>query len=131
MGLIANTLARKHNCSTITATDWQQLVIPSGPLLVLVVRGTMMYLALFIMLRIVLKRPTAGVSMPDVLLIVLIADAAQNGMANDYKSVMEGLVLVATILFWRCALNWLEFHVPVLGKLMEPAQLLLVENGRL
>ena len=43
----------------------------------------------------------------DILLIVLIADAAQNGMAGEYKSVSEAMVLVGTIAAW----NYLRLDV--------------------
>jgi hypothetical protein len=43
------------------------------------------------------RERTLGVSITDILLIVLIADASQNGMADEYRSVSEGLVLVATL----------------------------------
>jgi hypothetical protein len=32
---------------------------------------------------------------------VLIADAAQNAMAGEYKSITEGALLVLTIVFWN------------------------------
>jgi hypothetical protein len=37
--------------------------------------------------------------MTDLLLITLLADASQNAMAGDYKSVPDGIILVATIIF--------------------------------
>jgi uncharacterized membrane protein YcaP (DUF421 family) len=46
----------------------------------------------------------------DLLVIVLIADAAQNGMAGEYRSLTDGLLLVATIVAWSYALNWLAFR---------------------
>jgi uncharacterized membrane protein YcaP (DUF421 family) len=58
-----------------------------------------MYLALFVMLR-VFRRQTGSIGAADLLVLLLIADAAQNGMACDYKSVTDGLVLVATIVGW-------------------------------
>jgi hypothetical protein len=42
-----------------------------------------------------------------VLVVVLIADAAQNAMASEYKSITEGLILVTTIVFWDYFLDWL------------------------
>jgi len=32
--------------------------------------------------------------------VVLIADAAQNAMASEYKSITEGAVLIGTIASW-------------------------------
>ena len=61
---------------------------------------------------------------------VLIADAAQNAMASEYKSVPEGLVLVATIVFWSYALDWLNFHVPWIRRLISPPPLELIRDGK-
>jgi uncharacterized membrane protein YcaP (DUF421 family) len=63
--------------------------------------------------------------------VVLIADAAQNAMANEYKSVPEGIVLVATIIFWNFALDWLGYRVPWIQRIIHPPPLLLIEDGRL
>jgi uncharacterized membrane protein YcaP (DUF421 family) len=55
------------------------------------------------------RRQTGGLSTPDVLLVILLADAAQNGMADQYRSVTEGVMLVGTIIFWNFAIDWLGF----------------------
>jgi uncharacterized membrane protein YcaP (DUF421 family) len=89
-----------------------------------------MYLAIFLLLRFLPKRQTGSLSTPDILLIVLLADAAQNAMANEYRSVTEGIALVCTIIFWNFAIDWLEFHVPALGKWLQPSQLLLIKDGQ-
>ena len=90
-----------------------------------------MYLALFILLRIILKRQAGTLGMTDLLLITLLADASQNGMAGDYKSLPDGIVLVATIIFWNYALDWLSFKSPRLQRLIEPPPLPLIKDGRL
>ena len=66
-----------------------------------------MYLALFIMLRIVLKRQAGTLGMTDLLLITLLADASQNAMAGEYNSLPDGVVLVATIILWNYIFDWL------------------------
>lgn len=111
--------------------NWPQMLVPSGSLVEVIIRGTLMYLGLFVMLRLILDRRSQGVSTPDVLLIVLIADAAQNGMAAEYRSITEGLALVATILFWDYALDWITYQVPSLGRWIEPPPLPLIRDGKL
>lgn len=113
------------------ALDLGQMWVPSTSVLEIVVRGSIIYLSIFLMLRVVLKRQSQGVSITDFLLIVLIADASQNGMADDYRSVTEGLVLVGTLVTWNFVLDWLVFKVPWLERLVQPPALLLVDNGRL
>ena len=65
------------------------------------------------------------------LLIALIADAAQNGMAGDYHSIPTGVLLVATLMFWNVFLEWVGFHWQFFDRLIDPPPLTLVKNGRM
>lgn len=112
-----------------SAADWGKVLTPDTPLLEIVVRGTLMYLGIFTLMRVVLKRQTGGVGMSDLLVTVLLSDAAQNGMADDYHSVSDGLLLVATIMAWSHAIDWLGHRFPRFQRLMYPPPLLLVRNG--
>ena len=111
--------------------DWKSIFLPDVPLLEIIVRGSAMYIALFIMLRIVLKRQAGSLGMTDLLLITLIADASQNAMAGEYTSIPDGIVLVATIIFWNYALDWLSVRSPWFARLIEPTPLPLIKHGRL
>lgn len=110
--------------------DWERLFIPGGSLLELIVRGTVLYLVLFGMLRLLPRRQLGSMGVSDMLVLVLIADAAQNGMAGEYTSITEGIVLVATILFWDYGIDWLDHRFPGLH-LNNSAPRLLVSNGRM
>src|SRR5918998_4148430 len=94
--------------------DWQELFVPQMPLAGVFLRGTLTYVMLFLILRFLLKRQSGVIGIADLLVIVLIADAAQNAMANEYKSITEGVMLVLTIVFWNFAIDWLGYHVPAL-----------------
>ena len=71
--------------------EWAELLIPSHSLAEIILRGTVMYLALFLILRFLMLRQSSTIGIADILVIVVIADAAQNGFAKEYKSVTEGL----------------------------------------
>ena len=60
---------------------------------------------------------------------VLIADAAQNAMASDYKSITEGLVLILTIVAWDYLLDWLAERFPALRPYLRPSPMLLIDQG--
>jgi uncharacterized membrane protein YcaP (DUF421 family) len=115
----------------LTQISWQELLVPKHSVLEMVVRGTIMYLALFFTLRFVARRQFGQLGIADLLVIVLIADASQNAMAGEYRSVTEGVALVLTIVFWDYALDWLGYHVPTLARLTQPPPLPLIRNGRL
>ena len=110
---------------------WHDIFVPDLPVLEIILRGSVMYLALFFMLRFLTKRQAGSVGTTDILLIVLIADASQNGMAGDYKSVPDALILVGTLMFWSFALEWLGFHFPKIARLLEPPPLNLIDHGQM
>src|SRR6185436_9981643 len=67
----------------------------------------------------------------DLLLITLLADASQNAMAGEYKSLPDGVVLVATIIFWNYFFDWLSVKSECFVRLIEPPPLPLVKRGKL
>lgn len=112
------------------AIHWREILLPDMPLLEIFLRGSIMYLAIYAMMRI-MKRQAGGMSTTDLLVVVLVADAAQNGMARDYKSVPDGIFLVMTLIFWNVFLEWLGYTFPTFAKILYPAPLPLVQNGRM
>jgi uncharacterized membrane protein YcaP (DUF421 family) len=111
--------------------DWSQLFALSVPPLELVVRGSAMYLFLFVLFRLVVRRRVGSIGMADILILVIVADAAQNGMSGEYTSVTDAFILVGTLIGWNLLIDWLNFHVPALRKVLEPPPLLLIDRGRL
>ena len=116
----------------IWAIDWRGMFVPEHSLLEMAVRGTIMYLLVFVLVRLMSKRQIGGLGPSDVLVIVLLAEVAGNGFtASDYRSIPEGAVLVATLLGWTYALEWLENRFPAMGRLIREPKVKLVENGRM
>ena len=111
--------------------NWNSIFLPDTPLVEIIVRGTVMYLSLVFLLRIVLKRQTGTLGMTDLLLITLLADASQNAMAGEYKSLPDGIVLVVTIISWNYFFDWLSVKSPWFERLIEPPPLPLVKHGKL
>jgi uncharacterized membrane protein YcaP (DUF421 family) len=114
----------------VLTIDWHAIFVPSGSLLELVVRGSLMYLLILAGFRI-FRRDAGSLGVSDLLVVVLIADAAQNGMAGEYHSLTEGAILVATIFVWNEALDWLSFRYRAMHWLMHPPRLVLVRHGRI
>jgi uncharacterized membrane protein YcaP (DUF421 family) len=97
----------------------------------LIVRGSAMYWFLFVLFRFVLHRGAGSIGIADILLLVLIADAAQNAMAGEYKTVADGALLVLTLAGWNWLLDWAAFHLPPVRRLVEAPATVLVRDGRL
>ncbi|TYB35401.1 DUF421 domain-containing protein [Micromonospora sp. AP08] len=111
-------------------SDWQRLLVPDTPLWEIALRGSVIYLVLFFLLRVLLKRESGSTGVTDLLVIVLIADAAQNGMSNDYTSITDGVLLVAVIIGWAYLLDLMAYRWPAVARIVQPGSLVLVRDGR-
>lgn len=110
--------------------DWSELLLPSTSIAQIAIRGTGVYLALFLAMRLLPRREIGGVGPSDLLVIVLIADAVQQAMAGGYESLTEGLMLAAVIFFWAGLIDWLDYRFPQLH-LAEARPVTVVRDGRL
>jgi len=115
----------------LNSVDWTSIFVPSLGVAEIVVRGSLMYLALFVILRFFARRQAGQFGPADLLVIVLIADAAQNGLGKEYQSVTEGLVLVMTIVAWDYIIDWLTYRFPRLRRVLIPSSLTLIKDGRI
>jgi uncharacterized membrane protein YcaP (DUF421 family) len=112
--------------------DWHAVFTPQHSLLELFLRGTIMYLVIVVLLRVVVRRQVGGsISMTDILVIVLIAEVAGNGIADSFQSVVESTVLVGTVLLWSTLIEWLQSRYPAFERLVRDRKLKLIDNGRL
>ena len=111
--------------------DWNAAFAPTVAIAEIVMRGSLVYLGIFAILRFVLRREAGTIGMPDLLMMVLIADAASNAMASQYKSIPEGLILVGTLVFWNYSLDRFDYRFPALRRFLYPPPLALVKDGRL
>ncbi len=111
--------------------DWHELFGLTVSPWELIIRGSAVYWFLVIVFRLVLRRDTGSVAIADILLLVIIADAAQNAMAGEYKSITDGIILVSTIIAWNVLIDWLSYRSPLLRRVFEPKKLALVRDGRI
>ena len=110
--------------------DWNAIFVPTGNPFELVIRASLMYLLILAGFR-VFRRDAGSLSVSDLLVVVLIADAAQNGMAGEYTSVTEGVIVVGTIFAWDYTLDWLAYRSRAVYWLLHPPSLLLIRNGQI
>lgn len=111
--------------------DWPGILMPTLSVLEMLVRGTIMYFVIFALMRVVLKRESGRIGTADVLVIVLVSEVAGNGFAAGYKSLIEGVVLVATILFWTSTIERLAHRFSAFERFLRPTTVTLVEDGRM
>ncbi|MDX3904270.1 MAG: DUF421 domain-containing protein [Pigmentiphaga sp.] len=110
--------------------EWSDIFVFSISPLETLVRGTAIYWLLFLLFRFVVRRDVGSMGIADILLIVIVADAAQNGMAGEGKSVADAALLICTLVAWNMFLDRLAYHFPLVRSFVDPKKVLLVRNGR-
>ena len=91
--------------------DWQMMFNHTSPLFESVVRGTVTYLV--------------------VLLVVLVAQAAAPGLSGVADSITDSVVSVVTILFWSVVIDALSYRFPAMSHLLKSRPRPLIHQGRL
>jgi uncharacterized membrane protein YcaP (DUF421 family) len=110
--------------------DWGALFVPTESVIELAVRGSLIYLALFMAMRFLPRRTVGAMGPSDLLVVVLIADAVQNGMSGGYQSVIEALILGGVIFGWATLIDWLDYKLPH-WHIAEAGPMPLIVNGKI
>lgn len=111
--------------------DWADIFTPDAPLLGAFVRGTLVYFGVLALFRVILKRQSGGIGLSDVLLAVLVSEAVSQSLNGNNTSLPNGLVTVATLLFWTFAVDTAAYRWGWVRRLIEPPETPLVRDGRL
>ncbi|HAP26906.1 MAG TPA: DUF421 domain-containing protein [Achromobacter sp.] len=109
--------------------DWSTMFSFSLSPLEIFIRGTIVYWFIFVLLRLAGRRDVGSLGVADMLVLVLIADAAQNAMAGEYKSILDGMVLISTIIGWTVLVDRVGYFFKPLGRLLESDRVCLVRDG--
>lgn len=89
---------------------WDTVFMFSTSVLELFLRGTVMYLAIFLLMRIIGRLESGQMNTSDLILIVIISEAASVGLGGEASSIFDSLVVVITILFWATVLDIGSYH---------------------
>ena len=109
---------------TITLPD-----LPSD-LLGVVLRTFAIYVFLVVVLRLAGKKELGQLSVLELVLVLVIANAVQNAMVGSNVSVWGGMIAVATLIATDRVLRWLRDRSPRLERAFEGEPTLLVRDGR-
>lgn len=111
--------------------DWNTILAPSVPLLELVIRGTLTFLVLTVLFRLVGQREAGGLGLTDLLVVVLVAQAAGPGMLGQADTLADALIVVVTMLAWSVAIDALGYRSAMFSRLTTAPARLLISDGRL
>ena len=112
-------------------SDWESVFVTDVPIFELIVRGTVLYFVVFIILRSTLRRSAGELSMLDFIFVLLVANGAADAMTGGATSIPAGVITVATVVAWNYILNSIAYYVPFVERLLSPPPLLIVRDGKM
>lgn len=95
------------------------------------VRSALVYLAVFLGLRLAGKRELGQMTVFDLVVVLLIANAVQNSMVGPDFSVQGGILAAFVLLVLNRAMAFLRLRGGQWGRLIEGTPTVLVEDGEL
>lgn len=108
-----------------------EVISLTTPLWEIALRATAVYLAVFLLLRLVPKRTAGKFSLADLLTLIVIGSMAKSGIVGDSTSVGDIVLMIALILIWDYVLNSLEYHIPFFRRVLRGREAALIQDGRL
>jgi uncharacterized membrane protein YcaP (DUF421 family) len=104
--------------------------VPSVPIWEIFVRTVIVYVAVLLLLRTAGKRELGQMSVADLVVILVIANAVQNAMNGGDNSLTGGLVAAATLVAMNLVLGRIGRRVPYFGHFFRDEPTLLMQDGK-
>src|SRR3954471_2001681 len=103
-----------------------RLWIPDIPILDLILRAVVVYLAVLLLLRISGKRQLGQMGPTEFVAILLISNAVQNAMNGGDNSLLGGLILAVVLILMSTVISVLTFRSGAFRAIFEGTPRLLV-----
>ncbi len=99
------------------------------PLWQIVIRSALVYVALFVALRLMGKRELGQMTIFDLVVVLLVGNAVQNAMVGPDFSLQGGILAAVVLLGANRGVALLRIRGGVWGRLIEGTPTVLVEDG--
>jgi uncharacterized membrane protein YcaP (DUF421 family) len=96
-----------------------------------VLRAAIIYVCVFVILRIAGKRELSGLSAFELVLLVIIGDLVQQGVTQQDTSLTAALLAVSTIVVLMVAMSWATYRFRRAAPVTDGLPVIVVRDGRL
>jgi uncharacterized membrane protein YcaP (DUF421 family) len=97
----------------------------------LAIRAVALYLFVVFVMRVVGRRELSSLTAIDLVLLIVLGDAIQQGLTQADYSVTGAVIVVSTFAVLQVATSYLGFKSKRVRSVLEGHPIVLVENGRL
>src|ERR671930_2666474 len=97
----------------------------------IVLRAIFLYAFIVFVMRVIGRRELSSMTPFDLVLLIILGDAIQQGLTQDDYSVTGAVIAVATIATLQVFTSYLSFRSEKARKVLEGFPIVLVERGKL
>jgi uncharacterized membrane protein YcaP (DUF421 family) len=96
----------------------------------LVLRAIVVFVFILVLTRVIGRRELGSLAPVDLILLIILGDALQQGLTQDDYSLTGAVLVVGTLAVLQVFTSWLSFRVPFTRRLLEGEPLIVVQDGK-
>ena len=97
----------------------------------IVARAVVVFAFLLLLTRIIGRRELSSLQPFDLILLIILGDAVQQGLTQDDYSLTGSLLAVGTIAVLQVFVSWIGYRFPRTRPVLEGTPIIVVEDGEL
>jgi uncharacterized membrane protein YcaP (DUF421 family) len=95
----------------------------------LVLRACAIFVFLFVLTRIIGKRELSSLQPFDLILLIILGDALQQGLTQDDYSLTGAVLVVGTIAVLQVVVSWVSYRFPHSRPFIEGEPVIVLQDG--
>jgi uncharacterized membrane protein YcaP (DUF421 family) len=95
----------------------------------LVLRAVVVFAFVLVLTRVIGKRELGSLQPFDLILLIVLGDALQQGLTQDDYSLTGAILVVGTIAVLQVAVSWLNYRFPRVRPILEGEPIIVVQDG--
>jgi uncharacterized membrane protein YcaP (DUF421 family) len=96
----------------------------------IVLRGIFVFFALYVLMRVIGRRELSSLEPFDLILLIILGDAVQQGLTQDDYSLTGSMLAIVTIAVLQIAVSFLNFRFPRLRPVLNGEPVVIVQDGK-
>jgi uncharacterized membrane protein YcaP (DUF421 family) len=96
----------------------------------IVFRGIVVFVFLYVLMRVIGRRELSSLQPFDLILLVVLGDAVQQGLTQDDYSLTGAILAIGTIAILQLGVSFANFRFPKLRPLLDGVPIVVVEHGK-
>jgi len=96
----------------------------------IVLRGIFVFVFLYALMRMIGRRELSSLEPFDLILLIVLGDAVQQGLTQDDYSLTGAFLAIGTIAIMQVAVSYANFRFPKLRPVLDGEPIVVVQDGR-